>query len=218
MNTLDCFRDTFARYTHAYLSLRERTVWDARRLLRPYRSQWIDVVVDGGIFPEERRCGIYVDVLHGPHQGLVLKLRSFANDRGGSRVWSSSRRDMPIDDRRKFNWTTDLPVRSIRWLSEPFSFLLRPREEWPLPEPFLRCLHCGSDGETGRFCTKCGRKIRRGYHLGEGFSAQQKALRRMLEERGWDRHVFEHDCGGMACVDFLRCPKCGDELQMWAEL
>lgn len=216
MGDLDHCRDRLAQYTRAFLSARKRTIWDARSLLRPYRGQWVDMVVDGGALPEERRSGIYMDVLHGPHQGLLLKLRSFTNSREGSRFWSSSRRDMPLDERRKFNWTTDLPVRSIRWLPEPFSFLLKPREEWPLPESFLRCSYCGSDGETGRFCTSCGRKIRKGYHLGEGFSAQQSALRRMLEEG--ESYAFEHDCGGMACIDFSSCPKCGDEVQVWALL
>lgn len=185
-------------------SRRIRSIWDARRLLHPQRGRLIRVVYDDGQHASVVRHGVYLDVLKAPHLGLALKLKGFLpfDEFEEARVAES-----PEDLRR----ITVLPLRLIRDLPAEFRFLQQPAESWAFPTPWVRCPRCGGEKNAGRFCSTCGTKLRKGVHLGEGFSSLQRVLSRRSESDSTD--VMGHSCGALALRSWTRCIKCGRPLR-----
>lgn len=171
------------------LGARRRTVWDARALLRGEKGRSHTFVMDNGKYGRARFEAIYLDVLHRPKKGYLLLLRDGA---GNKRAW---------------------PLGSFGRLPKAFSFLKDRRSEWNLPALVERCPKdsCGRVG-VGRFCSSCGKLIRRGpaaKNPGEGFRTLQKVLReRRLQDEGGE----QCSCGGELHESFSYCIKCGVEV------
>jgi hypothetical protein len=153
---------------------RMRTIWDARGLLLPYRNRLLAFRLEDGQFPDAQRHGIYEDVIHAPHLGFALIVRGLMRDatRGDARHRLKRHRER-----------TTIPVALIAGLPTPFMFLTEPTAAWPMPPAFVPCA-CRELGNTGRFCIRCGAKVRRvsGRYLGEGFAAMQRALQALAAE------------------------------------
>lgn len=193
------------------LERRERTVWDARRLLAHRVHDIIEIRYYDGVNVEHRskRWAEYRDVLHSPNTGFQLKLR-------GLLPAHSRRLRHQKQYRQRRTEITVLPIKMLEELPEGFEFLDRPTDEWPMPPVFAACSAdgCGYPGNTGRFCVRCGRMVRRGSgarFLGEGFAAMQLALRKGQKQGA---PVEVHGCGARVLVGHDRfCPKCGEDLK-----
>lgn len=201
------------------LAGRERTIYDARRLLSPHRDELIRLVVDDGMQPDPPVTGLYRTVVHSPAMGIGLVLD------GALPVDAPDLRSQPAFAQKRKRRTT-FPVDLIRELPDGFRFLRAPRDEWPMPPAFVPCDRCGEQANAGRFCVQCGILVRRGRRdgrrgrrsdfLGEGFAVVQTILRD--GPRVPDGERTEHICGAMIYRPRDRyCPKCGEEIARSAE-
>lgn len=198
-HSTDRLRDVARQRALARLKTRRRTVWDARRLLRPQFGRMHRFVFEDGQHAVVVRYGILIDVVHSPRYGFVLKVKGLMAEHDPAarseprRAWM--RRSM-----------SEIPVDLLRDpLPETMAFLTKPPEEWPFPPPTLSCARCSAE-VVGRFCSDCGLVMRKGAHLGELFSAEQQVLRYEFLPRGL---AVEHDCGAVVAPWWHHCAKCG---------
>lgn len=188
--------ESFRRKAEEVLQARVRTVWDARRLLRAVIGQVVPLVFDDGQHAESRRWGVLLDVIHSPDLGFALKIKGLLPVADGETRrdprWRSLRRRISV-----------IPAGQLRSpVDDRLRFLLQDPEAWPLPEPWTPCSECGTS-VSGRFCDRCGVKVRSVHHLGAGYSAEQVLL------RGRGGRACAAECGGMVAPWSAHCGKCG---------
>jgi hypothetical protein len=182
------FEDVVAQLMQA----RRPSVWDARRLLRGAIGRRLDLVIDDGQHARSPREGVLVDVVHTPDLGFALKLKKFGR---------------PGQGRRQRRPVSLVPLSLLRDpLPAEVAFLAAPPDLWPWPADTTVCPGC-TRKSAGRFCVHCGRKARKGHHLGRRFSAEQVALRDALA--GGAHGVVPHSCGALLAGAWSYCPKCG---------
>lgn len=179
------------------LAARKRTVWDARRILAVYRGKVIRLAIDDGQFADTIVEAVFEDVIRDEEGCFALVLRGLLPS-------LYSRRDHPL---RRVRHIVPLPV--IRAAPSQFHFLWLPPEQWPMPDLFMPCSHCGYKANTGRFCVRCGKIVRRSkdVFLGEGFSVLQSLLRELCHTQP-DR-ARPCRCGAMIAREDKYCAKCG---------
>lgn len=186
----------FRQEAEAVVQARRRSVWDARRLLRPSTGHIVPIVLDDGQHARSERWGVLLDVIHSPDLGFALKIKGLLpvaepTARRDPR-WRSLRRRISL-----------VPIDQLRApVDERLRFLLDDPEAWPLPEPWIDCEACG-ESVSGRFCDRCGAKVRSTHHLGAGYSAEQVLL------RGGGGVECEDACGGVVARWSAYCGKCG---------
>lgn len=188
-------RSQIIEAARAVLATRQRTVWDARRLLAPVVGQVVSLVIDDGQHVSVRRFGVYQDVIRSPDLGFAIKVKGLLPV--GGRAERSLPRYRVL--RRRMN---TIPVSVLRPpVDSRLAFLLSAPESWPLPEPWVECA-CGALA-AGRFCDSCGTKVGNSTgHPGEGFVAEQGILRAHLLG-------YEHSCGAVVAPWSRYCSKCG---------
>lgn len=168
---------------------RRATIWDARRLIAPYRNRWIALELADGQFAGVECEAILRDIVHRPDEGFGLlldRLRPVA-----ARARTQGRR-------------LRVPLVLVRRIPKFLQFLTTPPERWPWPTPFQSCEHCRAAFVAGRFCHQCGKCVRkkRGWP-GAAFSEMQRLLRERPASRACS-------CGGMIAESWAFCTKCGD--------
>lgn len=187
------------------IARRPRTVRDARQLLRPALNQLIRVEIDDGDLGKSHFYGVLRDVVRDEHKRFHLLLQGLLPT------------DLPeVRSRhRERHEIVRVPLTMVRRLPPGLSFLLDPPEEWPMPEPSIVCPSCqaGSEGKgvnPGRFCVRCGKRIRSGPSLrfpGEGFLVIQKILHEAHPGSACP------SCGGGLAPQHAYCMKCGTSVE-----